>query len=131
MFHVKKSPLLINLCYVILNLLTVLFFLFCPVKSYSVNLLSQNPDAINLGAELYKKRCSNCHGKNAQGKDNGFFLSPNLRIFKKGYNEFLEILVNGYGRMPAWGGRSKLSKNQLDELASYLEHISTPEANWK
>ena len=113
-----------------LNFLFLFFFLLNS-ESFSVNPLSNNSNAIKQGAELYKKRCSNCHGATALGKDNGFFLSPNLRIFKKGYKGFLDILVNGYGRMPAWGGKSKLSKNQLDELASYLENISFVEANWK
>ena len=44
---------------------------------------------------------------------------------------FLNILANGYGRMPAWGGATKLNKEQLNELASYLEHIASKEANWK
>ena len=59
------------------------------------------------------------------------FLSPNLKIFKKGYPSFLNILVNGYGRMPAWGGKSKLNKEELNQLTSYLEKISSEEANWK
>ena len=33
--------------------------------------------------------------------------------------------------MPAWGGKGKLSKNQLNQLAAYLEYISSEEANWK
>ncbi len=45
--------------------------------------------------------------------------------------EFLYVLKNGYGRMPAWGGGSKLNKTQLDQLASYLESISSKESNWK
>ena len=53
-----------------------------------------------------------------------------LTNFEKGYNEFLNILTNGYGRMPAWGGRSKLTNLQLDELASYLRHISTEKSKW-
>jgi len=108
---------------------SALFFLSINVSA--INPLSKNMAAINSGAELYKKRCSNCHGTDAKGKDNGFFLSPNLKIFNKGYESFLNILANGYGRMPAWGGATKLNKEQLNELASYLEHIASKEANWK
>ena len=33
--------------------------------------------------------------------------------------------------MPAWGGKSKLNKEELNQLTSYLEKISSEEANWK
>ena len=110
----------------------VFFFLvFFPLKAFSGNPLSKNVASVTSGAELYKKRCSNCHGDYALGKDNGFFLSPNLTIFEKGYKEFLNVLKNGYGRMPALGGGSKLNKTQLDQLTSYLESISSKKSNWK
>ena len=91
---------------------------------------SNKIDTIKNGEELYKKRCANCHGSDGKGKSNGFFLSPNLTIFKKGYASYLNILKNGYGRMPAYGGRSELTILQLNELVSYLKNISTNEANW-
>ncbi len=113
------------------NLYTLLIFIFIfPFKVLSINPLAEDVNAINAGAELYKTRCSNCHGINAKGKENGFFLSPNLKIFDKGYNSFLNILVNGYGRMPAWGGTSRLTKEQLNQLAAFLKNIADKEANW-
>ena len=113
-----------------LKLILIIIIIF-PIKLYSVNPLSKENDSINTGEELYKNICSNCHGNKAEGKDNGFFLSPNLKVFSKGYDEFLKILKYGYGRMPAWGGKRKLSKDQLNQLAAYLEYISSEEANWK
>ena len=89
-------------------------------------------DNLNLknGEIIYKERCASCHGKNAEGKNNGFFLSPNLTVFNKGYEKFLDILTNGYGRMPAWGGRSALKKNQIEELSLYLKYIAIDKSNW-
>ena len=107
-----------------------IFLIIFPFAAYSINPLADNVDAINAGEELYKKRCSNCHGINAEGKENGFFLSPNLKIFDKGYSNFLNILVNGYGRMPAWGGKYILTKEQLNQLAAFLKDIAEKEANW-
>ena len=115
----------------ILIIIIVLHIIIFPIKLYSTNTLSKEIESINTGAELYKNICSNCHGNKAEGKDNGFFLSPNLKVFSKGYDEFLNILKYGYGRMPAWGGKGKLSKDQLNQLAAYLEYISSEEANWK
>ena len=115
----------------ILIIIIVFHIVIFPIKIFSINPLSEDVSSINSGETLYKNICSNCHGNNAQGKDNGFFLSPNLKIFDKGYDSFLNILEYGYGRMPAWGGKGKLSNDQLNQLASYLEHISSEEANWK
>ena len=98
---------------------------------YSTNSVSEDIKIIKSGSELYKKRCSNCHGIDAEGKSNGFFISPNLKVFNKGYRNYLNIIVNGYGRMPAWVGYTELSKEQIDQLASYLSSISSEEANLK
>ena len=106
-------------------------FVVLPTKSYPANLISADINIIKSGSELYKKRCSNCHGIDAKGKSNGFFTSPNLKVFNKGYTNFIDIIVNGYGRMPAWGGYTELSKEQINHLASYLFSISSDEANWK
>ncbi|OUV79069.1 MAG: hypothetical protein CBC91_04055 [Rickettsiales bacterium TMED131] len=91
---------------------------------------SEDSKLIKAGKEIYKKRCSNCHGNDAQGKNNGFFLSPNLKIYSKGHDRFIIILKKGYGRMPAWGGMSKLSDSQLNQLASYIKHISLEKNSW-
>ena len=90
------------------------------------------PNNLNIkkGEKIYRERCASCHGKNAEGKNNGFFLSPNLTVYSKGYEKFLDILTNGYGRMPAWGGRSVLKKNQIEELSLYLKYIATDKTNW-
>ena len=90
------------------------------------------PNNLNIknGEKIYKERCANCHGKNAEGKNNGFFLSPNLTVYNKGYEKFLDILTNGYGRMPACGGISILKKSQIEELSLYLKHIATDKTNW-
>ena len=108
-----------------------ILFYYSDFQFYSINPLSKDSESINFGANLYKNICSNCHGNNAEGKDNGFFLSPNLKVFTKGYDKFLNILKHGYGRMPAWGGNVELTKEQINQLASYLASISSEEANWQ
>ena len=128
MYDNCRQKIYLKLILIIIIVFNIIIF---PIKLYSINPLSKEIDSINTGAELYKNICSNCHGNKAEGKDNGFFLSPNLRVFSKGYDEYLNILKYGYGRMPAYGGKGKLSKDQLNQLAAYLEYISSEEANWK
>ena len=41
-----------------------------------------------------------------------------------------DIIVNGYLRMPAWGGMGKLNKEQINQLAAYLESIALKKTNW-
>ena len=116
---------------IIYKIFLLYLFTILPTKLYPTNSISEDINIIKSGLELYKKRCSNCHGIDAKGKSNGFFMSPNLKVFNKGYINFIDIIVNGYGRMPAWGGYSELSKKQINQLASYLSSISSNEANWK
>ena len=106
---------------------TAFVFYLCIVFN---NTVFSNAFDIKKGEVIYKERCSSCHGKNAEGKNNGFFLSPNLTVFNKGYEKFLDILTNGYGRMPAWGGRSVLKKSQIEELSLYLKYIAIDKSNW-
>jgi len=116
---------------IIYKIFLLYLFTILPTKLYPTNSISEDINIIKSGSELYKKRCSNCHGIDAKGKSNGFFMSPNLKVFNKGYINFIDIIVNGYGRMPAWGGYTELSKKQINQLASYLSSISSDEANWK
>ena len=70
-----------------------------PLKIYQItfiiylsivlnNTVYTNNLNIKKGENIYKERCASCHGKNAEGKDNGFFLSPNLTVYNKGYEKF-------------------------------------------
>ena len=128
MLQIKKD---IKVCVIFFfKVVFYIYFVTSNLNAKSINPLSMDADSINNGAKLYKKRCSNCHGINAEGKNNGFFLSPNLKKFEKGYASFLNILVNGYGRMPAWGGKSELTDIQLNQLAAYLEQIAYEKKNW-
>ena len=111
--------------------LILIFAYLITFTSYSTNPLAGNSKSIKAGKDLYKQRCSNCHGITANGKDNGFFMSPNLRKFNRGYIGFIDALTNGYVRMPAWAVCQNLSSFQLDELASYLESVSMESSNWK
>ncbi len=97
----------------------------------SSNPLSGNEEAIALGKTIYRGKCSLCHGLRANGKGRGLPKTADLRKFKRGYNAYVATLVNGYKRMPAWGGMGELEYEQINQLGAYLESLAIEGANWK
>ena len=118
-----------------MNKILILIFCFYISISFSfadsLNPLSGNLEAINSGKKLYNIKCSKCHGPKAKGINNGHTKTPDLSRYRRGYIAFIDVLVNGYSRMPAWGGMSELTRTQLDQLASYLKHISLEKPSWQ
>jgi len=103
----------------------IYLFIIAPVSNAnSPNPLSANQEAIQIGKKLYKVKCAKCHGIKATGINSGHLQTPNLRKYRKGYSAFTDIIVNGYLRMPAWGGMGKINVQQINQLASYLESIA-------
>ena len=101
-------------------------------KVESSNPLSNAPEAIAAGEQLYAKWCLQCHGVNGDG------LSPrwgrigaDLRKFWRGYSEFVTIVAAGKPerRMPPWGG--VLDMDQINEIGAYVETLALPGAKWK
>ena len=113
------------------SILIIYLFIIVPVSNAnSPNPLSDNQEAIQIGKKLYKVKCAKCHGIKATGINSGHLQTPNLRKYRKGYSAFTDIIVNGYLRMPAWGGMGKLNVQQINQLASYLESIALKKSNW-
>ena len=112
--------------YILVIFLYIFFSYFISNNLYaeSLNPLSGNKNDIAIGKTLFVKRCAKCHGQTANGLDNGFSNTPGLKHFKKGYNKFVDVLKNGYIRMPAWGGTEELNNDQINQLAAYLETIA-------
>jgi len=109
----------------------IYLFIIAPVSNAnSPNPLSANQEAIQIGKKLYKVKCAKCHGIKATGINSGHLQTPNLRKYRKGYSAFTDIIVNGYLRMPAWGGMGKINVQQINQLASYLESIALKKSNW-
>ena len=115
-----------------ISILIIYLFINVSVSNAnSPNPLSANQEAIDIGKKLYKVKCAKCHGIKATGVNSGHLQTPNLKKYRKGYSAFTDIIVNGYLRMPAWGGMGKLNTEQINQLASYLESIALKKTNWK
>ena len=97
----------------------------------SSNPLSGDEEAISLGKTIYRGKCSYCHGLRANGKGWGLPNSADLRKYKRGYTAYVATVVNGYKRMPAWGGMGELEYEQINQVGAYLESLAIEGANWK
>ena len=114
-----------------ISILIIYLFINVSVSNAnSPNPLSSNQEAIDIGKKLYKVKCAKCHGIKATGVNSGHLQTPNLKKYRKGYSAFTDIIVNGYLRMPAWGGMGKLNTEQINQLAAYLESIALKKTNW-
>tara|TARA_Y100000588_G_C14009738_1_gene819414 strand:- start:228 stop:617 length:390 start_codon:yes stop_codon:yes gene_type:complete len=97
----------------------------------SSNPLSGDEEAISLGKTIYRGKCAYCHGLRANGKGRGLPKSADLRKYKRGYTAYVATVVNGYKRMPAWGGMGELEYEQINQVGAYLESLAIEGANWK
>jgi mono/diheme cytochrome c family protein len=100
----------------------------------AVNPYSGDKKAIRSGRSWYRNVCSNCHGGRADGQgERG--TGADLRKFKKGFNGFVQIVLDGRkvkGRiqyMPAW--RGVLQDKDIYQIGAYLETLAIDGANWK
>lgn len=97
------------------------------------NPFSGDRGAIREGRSSYRNFCSNCHGGKADGRgERG--QGSNLRVFKKGFQKYVEIVKQGRnvrGRiqnMPAWG--KVLPEDEIYKIGAYLETLAKEGANW-
>jgi len=68
---------------------------------------------------VFKKDCTGCHGKNAQGR---FMAGPSLvsdKVAGASLDDLRGIITNGKGRMPKYTG--KLTAEEIDTLAQEVK----------
>jgi mono/diheme cytochrome c family protein len=78
------------------------------------------------GADIYKTKCSACHGKNGAGDT---MLGKNLKLRPLGSDEVQErsddelftIISKGRNRMPPFD--RKLSKDQIHDVVKYIRSL--------
>ncbi|HHF0527009.1 TPA: cytochrome c [Legionella anisa] len=86
--------------------------------------LNKNSEQVNLtGKVIYQKSCSACHGANGKG------IAPSIPDFsKKGgvlsqpSNILLNNIKQGIGSMPAKGGDSALTDQDLKDVLDYIKN---------
>jgi mono/diheme cytochrome c family protein len=101
-------------------------------KVASSNPLSGDPEAIDLGKQLYFNWCVQCHGPKANGDSPRFGkYAGDLTRFWRGYAEFVNTVKNGRPgkQMPPW--KEFMDDDTIAKLGAYLETLAVEGANWK
>jgi mono/diheme cytochrome c family protein len=107
-----------------------------PKESASTPVPSTNPssgklEAIDEGRKLYGMWCSQCHGPKADGVSRFGKYAGDLRVFWRGYREFVTIVKDGRTgkQMPPW--KEVLDDTKIAHIGAYLETLAQDGANWK
>jgi mono/diheme cytochrome c family protein len=97
----------------------------------SSNPKSGQPDAIADGRKLYGTWCVQCHGPKADGVSRFGQYAADLRVFWRGYREFVTIVKDGrpQKQMPPW--KEVLDDAKISQIGAYLETLALDGANWK
>ena len=97
-----------------------------PAKDRArTNPFANNPDARAAGANIFAEHCAPCHGEEAQGRQDGKHVRPNLqsdRIKQAKPGELFWLLTNGSQKngMPSW---SRLPEAQRWQLITFLKSL--------
>ena len=76
---------------------------------------SPAPEQIRLGAGIYARNCSPCHGARMMDPQGAF----DLRKFPHDQRErFVNSVIRGKNQMPAWG--ESLKPDELEALWAYV-----------
>lgn len=89
------------------------------------NPMANDLDAPVAGAKIFARHCAQCHGEDAQGKNDGKHVRPNLhadRVKQASPGELFWLLTNGSQKngMPSW---SRLPDAQRWQLITYLKSL--------
>jgi mono/diheme cytochrome c family protein len=77
------------------------------------------PEQVKLGADIYARNCSPCHGPRLLGDESAF----DLRKFPKDQRErFVNSVTRGKNAMPPWGDLLK-----PDDVAALWAYVVTGE----
>ena len=74
-----------------------------------------SPESIRIGAEIFARNCSPCHGPRMQGAESAF----DLRKFPRdAHDRFIASVTRGKNQMPPWG--DLLKPEEIEALWAYV-----------
>lgn len=107
------------------------------LKSMTVNEILADDDmkqfALGRARVLFGDNCAACHGAGGGGRVNGDYSFPNLTdddwIYGGWPEKIVETITSGrQGMMPAKGGDSSITDDQVNQLAGFVIALSKGEA---
>ena len=99
----------------------------------ATNPFSGDEKAIKEGQSWFLAVCAPCHGPRANGAAERGPSGADLRIFKRGFEQYVHIVKNGretgrIGKMPGWG--KVLSDELIFQIGAFLETLAIEGAYW-
>jgi mono/diheme cytochrome c family protein len=74
-----------------------------------------SPESIQIGAEIFERNCSPCHGPRMQDPESAF----DLRKFPRdAHDRFITSVTRGKNQMPPWG--DLLKPEEIEALWAYI-----------
>ena len=102
-----------------------LFVISIPIAAVAADKESPKKEVAE-GAKLFKEKCQACHGPDGNASTT---MAKNMKIRsfesdevqKQSKEEIVKIVTDGRGTMMAY--KSKLSKDQIEDLADYIKSL--------
>ena len=97
------------------------------------NPFSGDEKAIKEGRSWFLAVCAPCHGPRANGAAERGPSGADLRVFKRGFEQYVHIVKNGretgrIGKMPGWD--KVLSEELIFQIGAFLETLAIEGAYW-
>ena len=99
----------------------------------AINPFSGDEKAIKDGKSWFLAVCAPCHGPRANGQAERGPSGADLRTFKRGFEQYVEIVKNGretgrIGKMPGWD--KVLSEELIFQIGAFLETLALEGSYW-
>ena len=102
--------------------------MYAEIMSKSVNELSEDPQALKMGARLFSNHCAVCHGSDGGGNFGFPNLSDDEWLYGNSAENIKASITHGRnGQMPAWG--NVIGEESVTEVTEYVLRLSGQEHN--
>ena len=109
-----------KISYLLMSLLLMSSLISCGKSNSSDTATAEVTAPSHPGAALYKANCKVCHA----GGINGAPILGNIKMWGPRLGQGKETLVshaiNGFGLMPAKGGKTHLTDDQIATIVDYM-----------
>ena len=99
-----------------------------PYAGLPIDVLAQDPKALQLGRSVFSNTCAACHGSSAHGATGFPNLSDKTWLWGGSPARVMQTVLDGReGVMPAWGPLLKVmgGDNAVVEVAAYVRTLGT------